>query len=408
MRNRVVVTGLGAITPIGIGTEQFSKSLQEGKSGITEITQFETSDLLVKYAGEVKGFDPNQFISPKQIRRLDRFSQLGLSAAKMAVVDSRLELNKENKDRIGVSIGTSIGALGYAEKQLLKFIDGGQKAIHPFFGSHVISSSCTTEITIEFKLSGATYTNGNACTASTCAIGMAFHMIREGQADVMISGGAEAPISPVIIGSLGAAKILSLDPQCSPFSKDRNGMILGEGSAMLILESLDHALERGASIFAEVVGYGISCDGFHHLLQPPRGEKAALALQKALNDAKLNPEDIDYINAHGSGTIMNDKTETFVIKRVFGKGAFGIPISATKSLIGHTMGACGALELAACVLMIRGQFLHPTINYHAADPECDLDYTPNKSRPYKVDKIMKISFGFGGYNAACVLSRYQG
>ena len=312
---------------------------------------------------------------------------------------------------VGVSVGTSIGALAYGD-HISEYLEKGIDAIHPFFGSYVIPSSCATEITIDFKINGPTYTNVNACAASTSAIGMAFHLIRGGQADVMIAGGAEAPISPITLGSLKAARILSqentsLDRAYTPFSKERSGIVIGEGSAMVILESMDHACGREAPILAEIVGYGTSCDAFHVLLEPPEGEKAALAIYQALSDAGLKPENIDYINAHGSGTIMNDKTETHLIKKVFGERAYKIPISTTKSLIGHAMGTCGALEIAACILMLEQQFLHPTINYNTADPECDLDYIPNRGRHQKIDTLLKTSFGFGGYNAVCILTRFN-
>ena len=411
MKKRVVVTGVGVVSPIGIGKAAFWNGLKGGQSGIKRITQFDVSNFPVKFAGEVNNFDPHKFMTSKQARRQFRFSQFGLSAAKMAIVEARLELAKENRDRVGVSVGTSIGALVYGD-HISEYLEKGIDAIHPFFGSYVIPSSCATEITIDFKINGPTYTNVNACAASTSAIGMAFHLIRGGQADVMIAGGAEAPISPITLGSLKAARILSqentsLDRAYTPFSKERSGIVIGEGSAMLILESMDHACGREAPILAEIVGYGTSCDAFHVLLEPPEGEKAALAIYQALSDAGLKPENIDYINAHGSGTIMNDKTETHLIKKVFGERAYKIPISTTKSLIGHAMGTCGALEIAACILMLEQQFLHPTINYNTADPECDLDYIPNRGRHQKIDTLLKTSFGFGGYNAVCILTRFN-
>jgi 3-oxoacyl-[acyl-carrier-protein] synthase II len=411
MKRRVVVTGVGVISPIGIGKVAYWKGLKEGLSGIKRITQFDVSNFPVQFAGEVTDFDPSKFLTAKQVRRLDRFSQFGLAAARLAVAESRLELERENRDRIGISLGTAIGTFGYGEKQVGAYLKDGVEAIHPLFGSFVVPSSCATEITIDFKIFGPAYTNVNACAASTSAIGMAFHLIRDGQVDVMIAGGSEAPISPVILSSLASSQILSKateDPEMSyrPFSKDRSGIIVGEGAGIVILEELEHAMRRRAPIIAEIGGFGASCDGFHVLFQPQQGERAVGAVRQALNDAQMNPNEIGYINAHGSGTVMNDKTETAIIKKVFGDYAYRIPISATKSMVGHTMGACGALELVACILMMEYKFLHPTINYTFPDPECDLDYIPNKGYQREVDAMLKLSFGFGGYNAACILKRY--
>lgn len=410
MKRRVVITGIGVVSPIGIGKAAFWNGLKEGRSGIKPITLFDTSNFPVKFAGEVSDFESQKFMTVKQQRRLDRFAQLGMAAAKMAVAEAQLEIEKENRDRIGISIGTSIGPLAYAEKQLVDYLKKGIDAIHPFFASYVISSSCATELAIHFNASGPIYTNGNACTAATSAIGTAYHLIRNGLADVMISGGGEAPIMPVILGSLHATRIMSEEGAVSngiykAFSKDRSGVVLGEGAAIIILESHEHALNRSAKILAEFKGYGITSDAYHILLQPPDGQKAVRAIQNALGDAGLKSESIDYINAHGSGTLMNDKTETNIIKTAFGDRAYKIPISTTKPMIGHAMGACGALEIAACILMLEQQFLHPTINLDVPDPDCDLDYLPNKGREQRIDSILKISFGFGGYNTACVLSR---
>lgn len=411
MQKRVVVTGVGIVSPIGIGKAAFWNGLKEGRSGINRITQFDVTNFPVKFAGEVTDFDPLKFMTSKHARRLFRFSQFGLAAAKMAFAESRLDLNKEDRERIGVSVGTSIGALVYGDN-LSEYQNKGIDAIHPFFASYVIPSSCATEISLGFKISGPVYTNVNACAASTSAIGLAYHLIRGGQAEVMVAGGAEASISPITLGSLWSSRILSHEATSrekayQPFSIERTGIVIGDGAAMIILEDLEHAYKRNAPILAEIVGYATNCDGFHILFQPPEGERAALAIQLALKDAHLKPEEVDYINAHGSGTLMNDKTETLVIKKVFGERAYKIPISTTKPAIGHAMGACGALELAACIAMLEQQFLHPTVNYGVPDPKCDLDYIPNHVRYQKVDTILKLSFGFGGYNAACILKRFD-
>jgi len=410
MKRRVVITGIGVISPIGIGKTAFWNGLIEGRSGIKPITQFDVSNFPVKFAGEVSEFDPLKFMNVKQARRLFRFSQFGLAAARLAIAEARLDLGNEDLDRIGISLGTSIGALNYPNI-VPDYLEKGVDSIHPFFGSNVIPSSCATAISIEFKISGPVNTNTNACAASTTAIGSAFHLVREGSADTILAGGAEAPVSEISMGGLVAAKIMSeeqTDPLQAymPFSKGRKGVVVGEGAAFIVLESLDHAQKRNAPVLAEMVGYGNNCDAYHPLLQPPDGEKALQAIHVAMNDAQLKPESIDYVNAHGSGTPMNDKTETLIIKKVFGDRAHKIPISTTKSMIGHAMGACGALELAACVLMLENQYLHPTINLHRSDPDCDLDYIPNVGRNQNVDALLKLSFGFGGYNAACILKRF--
>jgi len=411
MKRRVVVTGVGVISPIGIGRAPFWNGLKEGRSGIKPITQFDVSDFPVKFAGEIDDFNPKQFMTSKQALRLFRFSQFGLAAAKLAVAEARLDLAHEDLNHIGVSIGTSIGALVYGD-DISDYIEKGVDALHPFFGSNVIPSSCATEIMIDFKISGPIVTNVNACAASTSAIGLAFHMIQQGEADIVLAGGAEAPLTPIVLGSLRAARILSQensipDQAYRPFSKERSGIVVGEGAAIIVLESLDHALYRDAPILAECVGYGASCDAFHVLLQPPDGQKACLAIYRALADSGMEPNSVDYINAHGSGTSMNDKTETVIFKKVFGDYAYKIPVSTTKSLIGHAMGACGALEIAACILMLQEQFVHATINYGTPDPECDLDFVPNRGRQQTINTIVKTSFGFGGYNTALVLRRFS-
>jgi 3-oxoacyl-[acyl-carrier-protein] synthase II len=410
MKKRVVVTGIGVITPIGIGKSDYWNSLKNGVSGIKQITQFDTTGFPIKYAAEVTGFDPNKFMTTKHVYRLDRYSQFGIAAARMALAESKLELAKEDMNRVGIALGTSIGALAYAEKQIKSYLQRGLESIHPFFGSNVISSCCATEISIEFKIHGPVSTNCNACAASTSAIGTAYHMIRNGSADIMLAGGSEAPITPMILGSLVAARVLSKecaihDRASRPFSKERDGIVLGEGAGIIVLEELEHALNRNACIIAELIGYASNCDAFHQLLQPPDAAMAAAVVSKGLEDAGISPGDVDYINAHGSGTQMNDKTETVLYKKVFGDRAYKIPIGATKSMIGHAMGACGALEIIASLLALENYFLPPTINYGTQDSECDLDYVPNCGRSYVANTVLKTSFGFGGYNSACLIRR---
>lgn len=411
-KNDVVVTGIGVISPIGIGKTAYSDGLKNGKLGIKPISLFDCSNFPIKFAGEIADFDPLKFLSAKHARRVFRFAQFGIAASRLAIVEAQLDLTKTHKGRVGISFGTSIGALPYPD-QMPEYFDEGIDSIHPFFASYVIPSSCATEVSIEFKIDGPIYTNVNACAASTSAIGIAFHTIRDGRADVMLAGGAEAPISPITLGSLKASRILSQEQSTverayRPYTKDRSGIVIGEGAAVMVLESLDHAIRRGAPILAEITGYFSNSDAFHILLQPPDGSNAVRAIHGALEDAGIGPGDIGYVNSHGSGTIMNDKTETVVLKGVFGDSAYKVPISTTKSMIGHAMGACGALEMAACVIMLENKFLHPTINLCNPDPECDLDYIPNNARYQSVDYILKLSSGFGGYNSVCILKRFVG
>jgi len=412
-KRRVVVTGIGIIAPNGIGKEKFWDAIKNGRSGVKEITSFDASTYPCRVAGEVTDFDPIDYIPPQLAKRIDRFAQFGLAASKMALEDSGIDIESENKERMAVIIGTSVGALAIGEKQHAIFLEKGYKRINPFFATSIIPSSCASQIMINYGISGPTQTITTACASSTSAVGEAYEYIKSGRADLVITGGSETPITPFAIATFANVDLLSTrdgDPATvyRPFSKDRDGLVFGEGAGIVILEELEHAKRRKAKIYSEVIGYGATCDAYHVMTPLPDASQASKAILLALEDAGLSPTEIDYINAHGSGTIANDKAETLMIKDVFGKHAYKLAVSATKSMTGHAMGGCGALEIVACVLMIENQFLHPTINLEIPDPECDLDYIPNKGYRRKVNTILKTSFGFGGYNAVVIFRRFEG
>jgi 3-oxoacyl-(acyl-carrier-protein) synthase len=346
------------------------------------------------------------------VRRVDRFALLGLAAAKLALQDADLPLrfSGSERDKTCVVVGTSVGALAHAEETHAIFMEKGARRISPFFNSNSIPSSFATQIGMMLGLHGLLSTVTTACASGTTAVGDAFHLIRNGTFDMALAGASEAPITPLVTATFCAAGILSTTNEnpaaaCRPFSKDRNGPVLAEGAGILILEELGHALKRGAKIYAEILGYGATFDSYHAIHPLPSGRYSAKAMHDAMAEAAIQPEEIDYINAHGSATLFNDTAETMAIKKAFGDHAYRLAISSTKSVIGHTLGACGALEIVACVLMLENQFLHPTLNLHVRDPECDLDYIPLVGRPQEVRTILSSSNGFGGYNAACVVRR---
>lgn len=412
---RVVITGLGILSSVGIGKEKFWESIKNGRSGIRPISHFNAQTFPSKIAGEIGDFDPREFFPHEVVRRVDRFALLGMAAAKLAVDDAGLPASFAGVDeaRTCVVIGTSIGALAHAEETHAIFLEKGSKRISPFFNSNVICSSCATQIGMMLGLHGAVLTVTTACASGTSAIGEAYRRIREGASDLGIVGASEAPITPLVTTSFCSVGLLSTDNEdpasaCRPFSKDRNGTVIAEGAAIVILEELDHAVRRGAKIYGEVLGYGATFDSYHTLRPLPSAEYAAKAISAALMDASVKPEQVDYINAHGSATPLNDKAETLAIKEAMGDHAYRLMVSSTKSMIGHTMGACGALEFVACALMLDHQYLHPTINLRERDPECDLDYIPNFGRAHEVNIIVSNSTGFGGYNAACVIGKFEG
>lgn len=412
MRQRVVVTGLGVIAPQASGLDRFWSALTSGISGIRRITQFEPAEYSTQIAGEVVDFEPTACMDKRDARKMDRFTQFSVASAKMAIEDAGLELDKLDRDRVGVILGTGVGGIKTLEEQAKVLFKKGPRRISPFFIPMMIANIGAGQIAINFGLRGPNITTVTACASSSNAIGDAFKLLQRGQADVAITGGAEAPITPLAIAGFCAMKAMTTrneEPEKAsrPFDKKRDGFVIGEGAAILILETLEHALRRDAKIYAEVAGYGSSCDAYHITAPDPEGNGAAQAMSMALQDAGIKPSEVDYINAHGTSTPLNDKLETLAIKNVFGKSASKLMVSSTKSMTGHLLGAAGAVEAVICVKTICEGEVPPTINYEFPDPECDLDYVPNKARKATVDVALSNSFGFGGHNASLVFKRYR-
>ena len=412
MQKRVVVTGLGCISPLGNDVQTTWENILAGKSGVGLITHYDASEYKTKFAAEVKGFDAIQLFGNRDARRMDRYTQLAVATTLQAVEDAGLKITDNNRDRIGVIIGTGIGGLETLFEQMQVFIERGPLRVSPFLVPMMLPDSAAGMVAINLGVRGPNLAVVTACATGTNAVGEAAEVIRRGQADVMLAGGSEASIIPIAMAGLGVMTALSTyneDPQTAsrPFDLNRDGFVMGEGAAVLVLESLDHARERGARILAELTGYGATNDAYHISAPAENGAGAAICMQMALDYAQLNAEDIGYINAHGTSTQLNDKSETAAIKTVFGETAYQIPVSSTKSMTGHLLGASGAMEALFCVKVLKDCVLPPTINYETPDPECDLDYVPNQSRPAKVQNIMSNSFGFGGHNATIILSRYE-
>ncbi|MFC1845261.1 beta-ketoacyl-ACP synthase II [Thermodesulfobacteriota bacterium] len=412
VKRRVVVTGSGLVTPLGTGTEKTWKNLCDGKSGIGHITRFDTSDFAVKIAAEVKDFNPQDFIEPKLARHLDPFVQYAVAAAGMALKEADLSIDDANATRVGVFTGNGIGGLSTIEKYHKISLERGPRKITPFFIPMVISNLSAGQISIVFGAKGPNLSVTTACAAGTHAVGEAFRSISRGDCDMAITGGSESTICPLAVGGFNAMKALSRNNEnpekaSRPFDRDRDGFIISEGAGMLVLEELEHARSRNAEIFAEVIGFGLSGDG-HHMAAPPEdGDGAVRCMQMALNDAGLAPEDIDYINAHGTSTPLNDVVETRAIKTVFGEHANKLAISSTKSMIGHMLGGAGGVESVFLALSIRDQIIPPTINLENPDPECDLDYVPNKARETVIKAAISNSFGFGGTNAVLAMKKFE-
>ncbi len=410
--NRVVVTGLGVVTPIGIGKDIFWEGLKAGKNGVSRITFFNPSPFASQMAAEVKDFNPNQFMNKKEARRLVRFIQFAVAASKLAISDANLEITEENTNDIGVLIGSGIGGISFMEEQAAVLRERGPNKLSPFTVPFMITNMAAGQVAIELGAKGPNSCVVTACATGTHAIGDSFRILQRGEAAAMIAGGTEASITPLGIGSFCASRTLSRrnhEPEKAsrPFDKERDGFVMGEGAGIVTLETLDFAKKRGAKIYAEIVGYGMSGDAYHVTAPSPEGEGAERAILKALSDAKLKPEEIDHINAHGTSTDLNDKFETMAIKRVFHDHAYKIAISSTKSMIGHLLGASGAVEFIAMVLSVCDDIVPPTINYEFPDPECDLDYTPNKARKIRVNAAMSNSFGFGGHNAILIVKKFK-
>jgi 3-oxoacyl-[acyl-carrier-protein] synthase II len=412
MKRRVVITGVGVISPVGNNAQTFWNSLLEGKSGIDKVTAFDVSDYPTQIAGEVRDFHPEEYMDKKEVRRTDRFVQFALAATKMAVQDAKLEITAENAERVGVYIGSGIGGLGTWEEQHQVLLEKGPRRVSPFFIPMMIANMASGAVSIEYGAKGPTSSAITACATGTNAIGDAFRLIQFGHADVMITGGAEATIRPMAFAGFCSAKAMSVrndEPQKAsrPFDRDRDGFVMGEGAGILILEELEHAKKRGATILAEVIGYGMSADA-HHITAPPEdGEGAARCMANALKDAGVDPAEVGYINAHGTSTPLGDVAETKAIKTVFGDHAYKLAVSSTKSMTGHLLGATGGIEAIATAFALRDQILPPTINLENPDPECDLDYVPNQARKAKVDVALSNTFGFGGHNATIVLKRHE-
>lgn len=411
MRKRVVITGLGCISPLGNDVSSLWKGITAGVSGVDYITRFDTSEHRTKIAAEVKDFNGEALFGAREARRMDRFVQFALAAAIQAVADARLDLNQTNRDRVGVILGTGIGGVSTLYDNVKVYLERGPSRVSPFMVPMMLPDTGPGITAIHMGLRGPNMAIVTACASGTNAVGEATEIIRRGDADAILVGGSEAAVLPVAMAGLNVMTALSTrndEPQRAsrPFDRERDGFVVGEGSAVLVLESLEHALSRQAHILAEITGYGSTNDAFHISAPAENGAGAALCMQRALKNAGLTIDDIDYINAHGTSTPLNDKSETAAIKTVFGERAYHLPISSTKSMTGHLMGASGALEALFCVKILQDQILPPTINYENPDPECDLDYVPNTARAASVGHIMSNSFGFGGHNATIIVSQY--
>ncbi len=411
MRERVVITGLGAITPLGLTVKETWEGLVAGRSGVGPVTQFDASSFPTRIAGEVKGFDPKQYINFKEARRMARCSQLAVAAAQEALADAGLSLPFADEERVGVLIGSTVGGMELVEQGLRTLWERGLSRVKPYAVAAGVPNMPAHHISRAFQARGYNSTISTACASGTQAVGEAAEVIRRGAADVMISGGVEAMICEVPFAGFAAMRAISTrneEPEKAsrPFEAHRDGFVIAEGCAVLILESLEQALARGARIYAELLGYGCSSDAYHMAAPDPTGAGPVLAMRWALEDAGVEIADVDYINAHGPGTPLGDAAETKAIKMLFGERAYKVPVSSTKSMIGHSLGGAGAIEALACTLTIRDNVIHPTINYETPDPECDLDYVPNVARSAQVDFILSNSFGLGGQNACLVLGRF--
>jgi 3-oxoacyl-[acyl-carrier-protein] synthase II len=414
MTRRVVITGLGTVNPLGQDVETFWANAREGTSGIGEITHFDASGMKARIAGEIAGFDPEDWIERKEARRLDRYDQLFWASTHQALEDAGISYEEDDPaaERAGVVVGSGIGGMISFQNGIDTMRERGPERVSPLTITQIISNMAAGLVSIRYNLFGPNTCTVTACAASANAIGDAAEIIKRNAADVMVAGGAEAPVCEFAVAGFSQARALSTnndDPQGAsrPFDADRDGFVMAEGSATLILEEREHALARGAHIYGEIVGYGMSSDGYHVTLPRPGGGGAARAMQHALDHAGIAPGDIDYINAHGTSTAANDATETAAIKTVFGPGAYDIPISSTKSMTGHLLGGAGALESLACILAIRDGVVPPTINYTNPDPDCDLDYVPNTAREASVTRAMTNSFGFGGHNVSLVFAAHE-
>ena len=413
MNRRVVVTGVGLVSSLGVGTTPNWDGICHGRSGVVRITKFDPAAFACQIAGEVQGFDPLQYFERKDVKKVDPFIQYAVAAAQFAVDDARLVVGPENATRVGVFIGSGIGGFGTIEREHTALMEGGPRKISPFFIPSAIINLASGHVSIRFGAKGPNLATCTACAASAHAVGDSYHIVRRGDADVMIVGGAEAAITQLAVGGFGSMRALSTrndEPQRAsrPFDKNRDGFVIGEGAGILVLEALDHARQRGATIYAEVVGYGMSGDAFHITAPSEDGDGAMRAMAMALGGAGIEPGDVQYINAHGTSTPFNDKLETLAIKRLFGEHAARVAVSSTKSMTGHLLGAAGGFEAGLIALALRHQIMPPTINLETPDPECDLDFVPLTARPAAITYALSNSFGFGGTNAALLMRRFDG
>ena len=410
---RVVVTGVAMITPVANTAEDTWKAFLQGKSGTAALSQIDSSPFNSKVAAEVKGFDPSAFLTPKDIKKTDRFVQFAVACATMAMKDSGMDITKEDRNRVGVLVGSGIGGLRVIEEQHKIMLEKGAGRISPFLIPMLIVNMAPGQIAISLGLKGPSNCVATACATGANAIGDAFKLIQRGEADVMFAGGTESCITPLGFGGFDAMKALcthNAEPEKAsrPFDKTRNGFVMGEGCGVVVLESYEHAMKRNAKIYAEIVGYGMTSDASHITAPDPTGEGAARCMVNALKDAKIKPEDVDYINAHGTSTPLNDKVESLAITKALGEDvAKKVKVSSTKSMTGHLLGAAGGVEAIACVLAIRDSIIPPTINYHTPDPDCRLDYVPNTAQALKVDVAFSNSLGFGGHNACLVFKKFK-
>ena len=413
MSRRVVVTGVGLVSSLGVGTGAPWDALCAGQSGIGPITRFDASAFSVRIAGEVRGFDPLMFVSKKDVKKMDVFIQYAIAAAEFARADAELEVTPELAPRVGVFIASGIGGFSTIEREHRNLLEGGPRKISPFFIPASIINLAAGQVSIRMGATGPNSATCTACSASAHAVGDAFETIRRGAADVMVAGGSEAAITPMGVGGFAAMRALSTrndEPTraCRPFDRDRDGFIIGEGAGVVVLEEHDRAVSRGATVYAELVGYGMSADAFHMTAPAENGSGALRVMRAAIDQAGIPPDQVDYINAHGTSTPFNDRIETLAIKRCFGDHARRLAISSTKSMIGHTLGAAGGLEAGIAALTVRNQLIAPTVNLENPDPDCDLDYVPTVKRPAAITYALSNSFGFGGTNAALLFKRYDG
>jgi 3-oxoacyl-[acyl-carrier-protein] synthase II len=409
-RRRVAVTGIGAITPIGVTATGLWCGLQRERSAVDIVKLFDPTPFRSHTAAEVRDFVPGDHVESKRLKRMNRYAVFSVVAAQMAAADAELDVAREDRDRIGTMMGSALGGLAYAENQAGRYLAQGLSAVDASLALSVFGGASSCNIAMEFGATGPNSTNAMSCASGTIAIGDGFRCIRDDEADVMFCGGAEAPLAPLCYGAFTVIRAMSVrnnDPAHAsrPFDKDRDGFVMGEGSAVMVLEELSHARARGAHIYAEIVGFGLTNDAYHMTAPRPDGSQAARAIRRALRDAEIAPHEVGYINAHGSSTLLNDPTETLAIKDVFGEHAYRMPISGTKGYYGHSLGASGAIEAAICALSLEHEWLPPTINLASPDPDCDLDFVPTRGRCQRVDIALSNSFGFGGVNAALVMKR---